>query len=130
MLRAFAEILSLRSSGKPSRNAPEKAAVHSCHSEIDDGNVRYAGLSSSSLHCLRTAVERTNTFWGGAGERARKVAQAYECERFFEAIRSLVHRFEGGNSNAVYWDRCAGTDVARPYPYAKWALLAEEAVRG
>jgi len=33
-------------------------------------------------------------------------------------------------SNAIYWDRRAGTDVARPYPYAKWALLAEEVVRG
>jgi len=99
LLRAFAETLSLRSSGKPSRNATEKAAVHS-------------------------------TFWGGAGERARKVAQAHECERFFEAIRSLVHRVEGGMSNAIYWDRRAGTDVARPYPYAKWALLAEEVVRG
>jgi len=87
-------------------------------------------LSSSSLHCLRTAVERTNTFWGGAGERAREVAQAHECERFFEAIHSLVHGIEGGMSKAIYWDRRAGTNVARPYPYAEWAPLAEEAVRG
>tara|TARA_R110002072_G_scaffold24806_10_gene83872 strand:- start:1662 stop:1979 length:318 start_codon:yes stop_codon:yes gene_type:complete len=65
---------------------------------------------------------------GGASERASEVAQAHECERLFDAIHALVHRIEGGMSNAIYWDRRTGTGFARSYPYEEWALLAEEAV--
>ncbi len=42
----------------------------------------------------------------------------------------LVHRVEDDVSNAIFWNRRAVTDFARPYPYTERALLPEEAVSG
>lgn len=56
-------------------------------------------------------------------EAAHEIAQAHEGTPVFDAIHALVHRIEGDQHNAAYWDRRAGTDFGKDGFEAEFAHL-------
>lgn len=60
---------------------------------------------------------------GEAWTEAHEIAQAHEGERLFDALHALLHRIEGDDWNAVYWDRRAGTDLKGDGPEAEFKAL-------
>ena len=60
---------------------------------------------------------------GEAWTAAHEIAQAHEGERLFDALHALLHRIEGDDWNAGYWDRRAGTDLKGDGPEAELEAL-------
>ncbi len=55
-------------------------------------------------------VEASGLRLNDALDRAHEIAQAHEGIQPFDSIHALIHRIEGDDGNAAYWDRRAGTD--------------------
>ena len=60
-----------------------------------------------ALDLVRASRFRLGANWTAAHE----IAQSHEGEPLFDALHALLHRIEGDNWNAGYWDRRAGTDL-------------------
>ncbi len=54
-------------------------------------------------------VESSGFQKNDALDRAHEIAQANEGLQPFDSIHALIHRIEGDDSNAAYWDRRART---------------------
>ena len=67
---------------------------------------------------------------GAERGEGRLRAQPRPVHFLVRVFAEILLRSQGDMSNAIYWDRRAGTNFAQPYPYAEWALYAEEAVSG
>ncbi len=55
-------------------------------------------------------IQKSGFMMNADCKAAHEIAQAHEGERIYDAIHALVHRIEGDQRNAAYWDRAAGTD--------------------
>jgi hypothetical protein len=68
-------------------------------------------------------IERDGFRPGPNWSAAHEIVQAREGERAFDAIHALLHRIEGDEANAAYWDRRAGTEFGGKGPTQEVAQL-------
>lgn len=64
----------------------------------------------SDLERALSLLQASDFSLGPNWDMAHEIAQKHEGEREFDAIHALLHRIEGDNANASYWDHRAGTD--------------------
>lgn len=75
---------------------------------------------TTALDLIRQSEFRPGAEW----EKAHAIAQAHEGEPAFDALHALLHRIEGDDGNAAYWDRRAKTAFGGKGHEAELARLA------
>ena len=72
-----------------------------------------------AFRLIREGGLATGTAW----EKAHEITQLHEGTAIYDAIHALLHRIEGDNGNAAYWDRRAGTNFGGDGREAELAAL-------